>query len=375
MDTTRTESSGVIVKEQLLNYPIEPDVETLLGILKREKVPKRVHHIELFLDPEVKNLVNQRFSLDEGIDHHDPDYGLNLEIKIHRYLGYDVFRVPVIRKDFFAIADLRAQDTAGQDLSRGERAWIEEHRGPIQSWDDFERYPWPSVNQINLKALEWMERHLPENMGCYDLTAHILEIVTFLLGYETLCYKIFDDPLLIDALCEKIGTFYTRYTDILCDFDCVPLIWGSDDMGFRTSTMVSPEFLRQKILPWHKACAKIAHDHGKPYLLHACGNLKEVMDDLINAVGIDGKHSYEDSILPVSEAFKLYGERISVLGGIDLDFLCRSGEAEIRKRVRNTLDLCLQGTGYCLGTGNTVANYIPLDSYLVMLDEGRRYTV
>jgi uroporphyrinogen decarboxylase len=30
-------------------------------------------------------------------------------------------------------------------------------------------------------------------------------------------------------------------------------------------------------------------------------------------------------------------------------------------------------SGYCLGTGNSVANYIPLDNYLVMLDEGRKF--
>jgi uroporphyrinogen decarboxylase len=32
------------------------------------------------------------------------------------------------------------------------------------------------------------------------------------------------------------------------------------------------------------------------------------------------------------------------------------------------------GNGYCLGTGNSVANYIPVQSYLAMLDEGRRFS-
>ena len=27
------------------------------------------------------------------------------------------------------------------------------------------------------------------------------------------------------------------------------------------------------------------------------------------------------------------------------------------------------------GTGNSVANYIPLDNYLAMLDEGRKFTM
>jgi uroporphyrinogen decarboxylase len=68
-----------------------------------------------------------------------------------------------------------------------------------------------------------------------------------------------------------------------------------------------------------------------------------------------------------------YGRQIALLGGIDVDFLCRSDEAAVRRRVRETLDACLPGGGYVLGTGNSVANYIPLDNYLTMLDEGRRY--
>ena len=64
---------------------------------------------------------------------------------------------------------------------------------------------------------------------------------------------------------------------------------------------------------------------------------------------------------------------IALIGGIDVDFLCRHDADAVRKRVRDTLDVCLDGGGYCLGTGNSVANYIPLENYLAMLDEGRRY--
>jgi len=63
-----------------------------------------------------------------------------------------------------------------------------------------------------------------------------------------------------------------------------------------------------------------------------------------------------------------------LLGGIDVDFLCRADEGQIRQRVRETLDACLPGGGYCLGTGNSVANYISLNNFLAMMDEGRRYT-
>ena len=97
------------------------------------------------------------------------------------------------------------------------------------------------------------------------------------------------------------------------------------------------------------------------------------MEDLIEDVKIDAKHSFEDTIEDVRDAKRVYGGRIALLGGIDVDFLCRAGEAAIRARVRDTLDVCMPGGGYCLGTGNSVANYVPLDHYLAMLDEGRKW--
>ena len=160
---------------------------------------------------------------------------LQKEILVHRYLGYEVFRVPVIRKDAFVLKEIGAGDTAMEGQSRGEREWMEEHVGPIQSWEDFESYPWPEIDKIDLSMLDWMEKNIPEGMGCFDLTGHILEVVSFLLGYETMCMKIYDEPDLIDAMFVKVGTFYVDYTRILVDYSCVPFIWGSDDFGFKSS--------------------------------------------------------------------------------------------------------------------------------------------
>ncbi len=59
---------------------------------------------------------------------------------------------------------------------------------------------------------------------------------------------------------------------------------------------------------------------------------------------------------------------------MDVDFLCQADHNAIRKRVRDTVDLCQPDGGFCLGTGNTVANYIPVDNYLTMVDESRLYS-
>ena len=104
-------------------------------------------------------------------------------------------------------------------------------------------------------------------------------------------------------------------------------------MGFNTQTFFPPDFIRDNILSMHKPLAQVAHDYKKMYFLHACGNLEEIMDDLIDVVKIDAKHSFEDAIVPVTEMKKRYGNRVGLLGGVDVDFICSSDEATLRKRV------------------------------------------
>lgn len=358
---------------RLLETRIEPDIEGLIATIKGTAEPERVFNIELFLDPEIATLLLRLFELSVGIDETEPHAAQKRSIRLRRFLGYDTVRADIVC-DIFPRRSLRASDTtraAGQ--RRGERDWIDEHGGPVSSWKSFDLYPWPKVSDIDFRALEWLEKNLPRNMGCYELTAHILEQAVLLMGFENLCLLLYDDPDLVDAVFQKVGEYYLDFTRCLCDFDCLRIVWGSDDMGFRTSTMLSTEILRTKVLPWHRRCAELSHAHGKLYLLHACGRLDAIMEDLIEDVGIDAKHSFEDAIMPVTDAKRRYGGRVALLGGIDMDFLCRAPEEQIRERVRETLRACLPGGRYCLGTGNTVANYVPIDNYLAMLDEGRRY--
>jgi uroporphyrinogen decarboxylase len=61
------------------------------------------------------------------------------------------------------------------------------------------------------------------------------------------------------------------------------------------------------------------------------------------------------------------------MGGIDVDVLARRSVDEVRIYVRKVIEECAPGGGYALGTGNSVANYIRVENYLAMLEEGWKY--
>jgi uroporphyrinogen decarboxylase len=356
---------------------ITPDWEGFIQCLRREGTPERAHFIELIIDGEVKNEIIARFGVEEDLNQADPFFSYRRQIALQSFLGYDYVTCPDSFGESmdtgFQHNNLVTSDTAGLKRERG-RSFVDEHRGPISNLQEYEAYPWPEPRNFNTQALEWCQKNLPENMCMIGLTGSIYENLSWLMGYETLCYALFEQRDLVTAICQRVNELYRAEVEVLLQFDRIKVIWGSDDLGFKTGTLISPKDLRELVLPGHKALAQMAHAEGRPYIMHCCGNLTRIMDDLIEDVKIDGKHSFEDVIEDVCEDKLRFGDRLSLLGGIDVDFLCRANETQIRRRVHDTLETCLPGGGYFLGTGNTVANYVPLENYLTMLDEGRKYS-
>ncbi len=357
----------------MFEIPIQPDYEALLRNLRREGTPQRVHFMELFLDQEVHLAIRARFGADRDLDPADPYYAHKAYVADYRFLGYDTITVPLGGLAFPRQTDRLAEDTA--DLARASgRSWVDETRGMIASWDDFERYPWPDPARFDTSLLEWYSAYVPDDMCLVGNCHSVFEQVTWLMGYQPLCYAIYDQPDLVDAMFARVGAIYLEAAKVFLQFPRVRILFGGDDMGFRSGTMISAQILIEKSLIWHKRMADLAHASGRLYLLHSCGNLEEILPYLIDEVKLDGRHSFEDVIEPVTVAKRRWGDRLALLGGIDMDFLTRATPDQVRRRVRETLDVCLPGGGYCLGSGNTVANYVPLDNYLAMMDEGRRYS-
>lgn len=352
---------------------VSPDWEALVRCIERRGTPERVHHIELFLDGEVQAAICERYGVLDGLGPGAPFADLERQVALQRFLGYDYVRCGLEDMDV-PLKGALVEDTA---LLRreGGRSYMEEHAGPITTWAEFEAYPWPDPELASTRSLEWYEANLPDDMCIIGSGgfAHFAEYLCWLMGYETLCFSLYDQRDLVAAIAERLTDMFRKGIECMLEFERVKIIWGSDDMGFRSGTLISPADMREFVLPGHTLMARMAHEAGRPYLLHSCGNLSTIMSDLIEGVGIDAKHSFEDTIEDVVSAKAQYGDRIALLGGIDVDFLCRATEEDVRQRVRHTLDECMPGGGYCLGSGNSVANYIPLDNYLAMLDEGRKF--
>jgi len=194
-----------------------------------------------------------------------------------------------------------------------------------------------------------------------------------ILGFEGMAYLIADNPGLVEAVFDRVGRAILSFYEQVVEMDGVGGFFQGDDLGFKTGTFLSPALLRRWVIPWHRRFANLAHEYGKLYLLHCCGDISRVMDDFIDDAGIDGLHSFQDEIFSVAEFRRRWGVRTAALGGVDVDKLCQFPEARLRTYVRGVLDACMPKR-YALGSGNSITEYTPVHNYLVMLDEGRRWS-
>lgn len=335
-----------------------PDFSKLRDAVLRQGSARSLPFLELFADQEVVEAIIGR-----------PWHGLADKVEFWYRLGYD--SVPM--NAGFAFGTPRAVRPNTAIGASHDRYWVTDDLCPIQTRADYERYDWPDPELTSTQPFEELADCLPEGMAIMMQSSGVLENVMWLMGYTGFAAALYDDPGLVADMFEQVGRRVYRAMEMVIDCDRVGGVFFGEDMGFKTATMVGPEHLRKYHFPHLKRIVDLAHSHGKFFILHSCGNLSEVMDDLIDYVGIDAKHSFEDAITPVSDFHRDYGDRIGVVGGVDVDALSRLDGDEMRRYVRRVIYDCAPRGGYLLGSGNSVTNYVRIENYLIMLQEGWHY--
>ncbi len=326
----------------------KPDFNNIAKVLRCE-VPDRPTLFEFFMNTDLYTELMGEYKGTTRLDH------MKYTIDCFVACGYDyaTYHGSSLR---ISTADTESKQT----LSLNDYHVIYDR-------ESFDAYDWPDPSKGEYSDLKAIEPYLPGNMKLMIAgPGGVLENVIQLVGYENLCMMLFDDPELVGDIFDKVGSILLKYYSIVATYDSVGIIMSNDDWGFNTQTMLSTEDMRKYVFPWHKKIAAVAHENGKFAVLHSCGNFNEIIEDVIEDMKFDGRHSYEDNIVPVEDAYDRYKGRIAILGGLDVDFLIRSSKEEIYNRAKSMLEKSKNDGGYALGSGNSIPDYIPSEHYFAM---------
>ena len=334
----------------------QPDFEnTILKVLQGKR-PVRATLFELFLSPGHQQRLAQIPCPGDT-----PTDQLRVTVSAMAHAGYDYASTHASQLWF-------KRKTMTQRSTRCLNDNVE-----IWDWESFENFVWPDMRAQDYSRLEKIRPYLPEGMKLMVMgPGGVLENVIKLVGYDNLCIMLHEEPELAKAVFDNVGARLVEYYDNSVGYDTVGMVCSNDDWGFNTQTFLSPAMMREYLFPWHRRIVEIARKYGKPILLHSCGNYTEIIDDVIE-LGYNARHSYEDNILPVEQAYEDLHDRIAVLGGIDIHFLTTKTPEEISGRCRQMLERTWDRGGYALGSGNSIADFIPAENYTAMLSAAHEF--
>jgi len=138
------------------------------------------------------------------------------------------------------------------------------------------------------------------------------------------------------------------------------------DYGFNLGPFVSPATFARVYVPALARRCEILHEMGVPCLFHSCGNNRLILDQMVDA-GIDAYQAIQP-LERIEEIKRLFGDRITLWGGVSTDTLARGTLEEVRHQALFTLKHCAPGGGLIVGSSHSIVVKTPLANYRAMID-------
>ncbi len=290
------------------------------------------------------------FGLDQYLTKFPVDYSPRLEEKVIKKTD-----THIIYKDSYGVVNKSSATMTSLPL---------ELENPVKDWESWEEYKQGySLDTIEdrlppdwddlVKRLK--DRDFPIRLG--GTNGGFLGFPRQIMGLNTYFLKLFDEPDLINDICETFLNFLLAYYDrIIKDIkvDCI-LIW--EDMAGKGGSLISPDHFKEFLTPRYKKMVSFAHDVGVDIILTDSDGYVEDLIPLIAETGVTGMYPFEraagNDLLRIRKEFPDF----QIMGGIDKKILFKDSN-------KNRIDEELAITEKMLEKGR----YIPHIDHFVSQD-------
>ena len=258
--------------------------------------------------------------------------------------------------------------------------------GPFYNKDPkpelLETFDWPDPNNSGLYYdLKERARHLRTSTDCaivLNLPVGVVHQSQFLRGFDTFLIDLYTATEFSCYMMDKIADIWIKIAEIAIEeaegnFDVV--IWY-DDLGLQQALLVSPQMYRDLIKPRHKKMvAALKSLCQAKILLHTCGSVYDILDDLIE-IGIDALNPVQVSAKNMEpEQLKTrFGDRLTFWGAIDTqEVLPFRKPQDVREEVRRIIDAMGDNGGYVISSVQNIQADVPPENIVAMLQEAKAY--
>ncbi len=334
--------------------PPIPNFNRLLKSIYYEE-PDRLPLVELWIDSPIKAAVLNSNTKDV-LDFRSPNYNVKRDIEFWYKAGYD-YALLAPRYAF-------------------PKSWLNNPGAYLTNFYEYEKYPWPTIADVDFTAVEEAALYLPEKMKIIVTPqAGIFEEAWMTMGYKTFMLGLFEQPDLIQKICNTIGKFLFQVFEKLATYEHVGGFWLADDIACSEALIMSPGMIRSYFMHWYEKYAYVARKHNKIFAFHSDGHLTPLLDDLI-AINVNAIHPIEPKAMDLKEVKKKVHGKLALWGSVDQDFpLTRGSTHEVKRYIIKRIREIAPGGGFAIGSSSSIIHNIRLENYLAMINTVMEYGV
>jgi len=230
----------------------------------------------------------------------------------------------------------------------------------------------PERRRINFEAYREAKRDACEAGRFFVWSGvNVFEIMKDVAGHEHMLAGMALDPDWVLDMAMTYAQLTVDLQEILFAEEGWPDgIWYYEDMGFKQHPFMSPRMYRQILQSAHALTVGFAKAHKLPVIMHSCGYVEPLLPGMIEA-GIDCLQVIEVKAgMDLLKLYRDFGDRISLMGGIDVRVLYTNDRARIDAELEAKIPVVMQNNGYVLHSDHSIPNTVTYDTFRYFVDRG-----
>jgi uroporphyrinogen decarboxylase len=206
----------------------------------------------------------------------------------------------------------------------------------------------------------------PDRFRVFQIGFSLYERAWTLRGMERLMLDFFDHPVFVRQLLRRIADYNIAQVEEALKYD-IDAVYFGDDWGQQHGLQMGYRIWREFIYPELKRMYGIVRQAGKFVMIHSCGDVDELFDDLI-AAGLNCFNPFQPEVMDVYELLPRYRGRLTFHGGLSTQRILPFGGPDgVRAEIRRLLELGSRG-GYIFAPAHDVEGDVPLENMLAAIE-------
>jgi len=227
------------------------------------------------------------------------------------------------------------------------------------------RFPDPTDSRFFADIPERIAR-FPDRFRVFQIGFSLYERAWTLRGMENLLVDFCEHPQFVRQLLGCIADYNVAQINQALQYD-IDAVYFGDDWGQQRGLQMGPRLWREFILPVLRRMYGVVRQAGKFVMIHSCGDVDELFDDLI-AAGVNCFNPFQPEVMDVFQLLPRYRGRLAFHGGMSTQRTLPFGTAdEVRAEARRLLELGRQG-GYVFAPAHDVEGDVPLENLLALIE-------